>query len=321
MKRILFLLLLAAGSWARADGPYQIAVIPKGTTYEFWKSLHAGALQAAKEFTAAGTPVRVIWKGSLREDDRDGQIQVVENFIGRQVSGIVLAPLDNRALVAPVEEAIAAGIPVVIIDSSLRSNKTASFVATDNRQGGRLAARRLGQLLNGRGKAILLRYAVGSASTVEREEGFLEVMRAEFSGITLLSTEQYAGASRDSAKSVAENLLNRFGPQVTGVFASNESAASGMLLALRDAGLAGGRVKFVGFDAGKTLIAGLQSGDVQGLILQNPYKMGYLGVKTMVAVLRHEKVAAQVDTGVSLVTPENMGEPASAALLHPPVAE
>jgi ribose transport system substrate-binding protein len=223
--------------------------------------------------------------------------------------------------VAPVEEAVAAGIPVVIIDSSLRSKKTASFVATDNRQGGRLAARRLGQLLHGQGKAILLRYAVGSASTQEREEGFLEVMRAEFPGITLLSTEQYAGASRDSAKSVSENLLNRFGAQVTGVFASNESAASGMLLALRDAGLAGGRVKFVGFDAGKTLIAGLQAGDVQGLILQNPYQMGYLGVKTLVAVLRHQKVDAQVDTGVGLATPENMNEPAQAALLHPPVAD
>ena len=321
MKKTLLLLLLAAAPWARADGPYQIAVIPKGTTYEFWKSLHAGALQAAQELTAAGTPVRIIWKGSLREDDRDGQIQVVENFIGRQVSGIVLAPLDNRALVAPVEEAVAAGIPVVIIDSSLRTNQIASFVATDNRQGGRLAARRLGQLLHGRGKAILLRYAVGSASTLEREAGFLEVMRSEFPAITLLSTEQYAGASRDSAKSVSENLLNRYGAQVNGVFASNESAASGLLLALRDAGLAGGRVKFVGFDAGQTLIAGLRSGDVQGLVLQDPFKMGYVGVETMVAVLRHRPVPAQVATSVGLATPENMNEPAEAALLHPPVAE
>lgn len=322
MKKALLALSYAlAFSGAGAADSYQVAVIPKGTTYEFWKSLHAGALKAEREFTAAGIPVHVIWKGSLREDDRDGQIQVVENFIGRQVSGIVLAPLDNRALVAPVEEAISAGIPVVIIDSSLHSSKPASYVATDNRRGGRLAARRLGQLLGGRGKAILLRYAVGSASTEEREAGFLEVMRSEFPAIDLISTGQYAGASRDSAKSVSENLLNRYGSQLDGVFASNESAASGMLLALRDAGLAGGRIKFVGFDAGQTLIDGLKAGDVQGLILQDPYKMGYLGVKTLVEVLRGQKVAAQVDTGVGLVTPQNMNDPDKVALLHPPVAE
>ena len=190
MKRLLLSLLafsLACG--ARAAEAYQIAVIPKGTTYEFWKSVHAGALTAAHESAAAGVPVNILWKGSLREDDRDGQIQVVENFIGRQVSGIVLAPLDNRALVAPVEEAVAAHIPVVIIDSSLNSTKTASLVATDNREGGRIAARYLGQLLGGKGRAILLRYAVGSASTEEREAGFLEVMRHDFPAIDLVSTD------------------------------------------------------------------------------------------------------------------------------------
>ena len=143
----------------------------------------------------------------------------------------------------------------------------------------------------------MLRYAVGSASTEQREAGFLEVMQGEFPGISLLSSDQHAGATRDTAKSVAENLLNRFGPTVNGVFASNESAASGMLLALRDAGLAGGKVKFVGFDSATTLIEGLKAGDIQGLIVQDPFRMGYLGVKTTVAVLHGEKVSARVDTG------------------------
>jgi ribose transport system substrate-binding protein len=320
MKRILPLAFaLLAASALRAADPYQVAVIPKGTTDEYWKSIHAGALQAQRELKAAGIDVAIIWKGPLREDDREQQVQVVENFIGRQVSGIVLAPLDAHALVAPVEEAVGAHIPVVVIDSGLKSSLPSSVVATDNRQGGRLAARRLGELLGGKGKVILLRYMVGSASTEEREEGFLEVMRRDFPGIELVSTEQHAGATRDSAKRAAENLLNRYGAEVAGVFASNESSASGMLLALRDAGLAGGKVKFVGFDASQVLDQALVAGDVQGLIVQDPVKMGYLGVKTLVAVLRGEKVPASVDTGVGLVTPQNMNEPAQAALLHPAV--
>jgi len=322
MKKFLFLFFglcfAAAGARALAE-TYQVAVIPKGTTDEYWKSIHAGAVQAQRELKAAGVDVAIIWKGPLREDDREQQVQVVENFIGRQVSGIVLAPLDARALVAPVEEAVGAHIPVVVIDSGLQSKLPASFVATDNREGGRLAARRLGEILGGRGKVILLRYMVGSASTEEREEGFLEIMRRDFPGIALISTEQHAGATRDAAKRAAENLLNRFGAEVTGVFASNESSASGMLLALRDAGLAGGKVKFVGFDASQALDQALAAGDVQGLVVQDPVKMGYLGVKTLVAVLRGEKVPAEIATSVGVVTPENMNDPAQAALLHPSV--
>jgi ribose transport system substrate-binding protein len=318
-KFLLPVLALAAGSLAGAADAYQIAVIPKGSTHEYWKSIRAGAIKAQRELHDSGVDVTIIWKGPLREDDREQQVQVVENFIGRQVNGIVLAPLDSRALVAPVEEAVAAHIPVVVIDSALKSSAPASFVATDNREGGRIAARRLGALLGGRGKVILLRYMVGSASTEEREDGFLEVMRRDFPAIVLLSTDQHAGATRDTAKSAFENLLNRYGGEVTGVFASNESAASGALLALRDAALAGGKVKFIAFDSGELLNAGLAAGDIQGLVLQDPVKMGYLGVKTLVAVLRGEKVPATVDTGVGLATPENRNDPAIAELLHPPL--
>src|SRR5881227_3548434 len=164
-----------------------IAVIPKGTSHEFWKSIHAGAIKAARELSTPGAEVEVIWKGPLREDDREQQIQVVEGFAAQGVSGIVLAPLDNRALVRPVDDAQRAGVPTVIIDSGLESNDIVSFVATDNRKGGTLAADRMGQLLNGKGKVLVLRYAEGSASTTEREEGFLSQIKQKFPGIELVS--------------------------------------------------------------------------------------------------------------------------------------
>jgi ribose transport system substrate-binding protein len=334
MKKILLgvVLLASASSCSKQDGgaapgatsgaagaTYQIAVIPKGTTHEFWKSIHAGAIKAQRELAAQGVRVNVIWKGPLKEDDREQQVQVVENFVAQRVSGIVLAPLDRKALAAPVEMAVRGKIPVVIIDSGLDSKAHAAFVATDNREGGRIAARNLGRMLGGTGNVIMLRYAVGSASTEEREEGFLEVMKKDFPNIKLLSTDQHAGATRDSAKRTAENLLNRVGRQVNGVFAANESSAAGMLLALRDAGLAGGKVKFVAFDSGETLNAGLKAGDVQGMVVQNPMRMGYLGVKTMVDVLQGKTIEPVVDTGVGFVTKENFDAPEMAEIVNPPL--
>jgi ribose transport system substrate-binding protein len=315
----LTLAVLALPPAARA-ADYQIAVIPKGTTHEYWKSINAGAVKAQRELAAAGTNVTIIWKGPLLEDDREQQIQVVENFVGRNVSAIVLAPLDSKALVAPVEDAIKAGIPVVIIDSALKSSMPSSTVATDNRKGGQIGARRLGALLGGKGRVVMLRYEVGSASTEEREAGFLDVMKGEFPGIELISTDQYGGATRETAFKAAQNLLNRFGEQMDGIFACNESTASGTLLALREQGLAG-KVKFVGFDANDQLVKALRQGDVQGLVVQDPFKMGYLGVMTAVDVLSHKAVPASIDTGVGLVTKDNMDDPAVSALIHPPLAE
>jgi len=219
--------------------------------------------------------------------------------------------------VRPVEEAVSDHIPVVIINSHLRSSAPASLVVTDNREGGRLAARRLGELLGGKGKAIMLRCQAGADAAEEREAGFLEGMQKDFPRIELISTDQYGGPSRDTARRAAENLLNRFGGEVDGVFASNESSTAGMLLALRDAGLAGGKVKFVGFDAGDMLVAGLKAGDIQGLVIQDPFNMGYLGVKTVVATLQGKAVPPLIKTNVALVVPENVDSPAIAALLNP----
>ena len=319
MKRFAILLSALVFAAAVAAQTYEVAVIPKGTTHEYWKSIHAGALAAVGELKAEGVTVNVIWKGPLREDDREQQVQVVENFTGRRVSGMVLAPLDARALVAPTEEAVKAGIPVVIIDSGLKSSAPVSTISTDNYQGGVLGARRLGELLGGKGKVILLRVLAGSTSTEQREAGFLDTVAKEYPALQILSRDQHAGATRDTAYRTSQNLLNRFGREVTGIFAPNESSATGMLLAMKDAGLAGGRVKLVGFDSGAQTVAALKSGDLQGLVVQNPFRMGYLGVKTLVASLRGQKVELVIDTGCALVTRENMGEPAMVDLLYPPL--
>ena len=308
------------GSQAGAERPLTIAVIPKGTTHEFWKSIHAGAIQASRELSAQGTPVAIIWKGPFREDDREQQIQVVEGFLSQGVQGIVLAPLDSRALVRPVEEARRAGVPTVIIDSRLESDAVVSFVATDNHKGGQLAARRLGDLLRGKGKLLLLRYAEGSASTTERERGFLEELRSRYPDIALVSTDQYAGPTRETAKRASENLLNRYSGDLQGIFTPNESSTIGMLLALQDLGLAG-KVRFVGFDAGRTLIDAVRARQLDGVVVQNPMRMGYLGVKTMTDQLRGKPVERLIDTGVILVTAANLDSADTQAFVNPPIAQ
>ncbi|HZJ45569.1 MAG TPA: substrate-binding domain-containing protein [Pyrinomonadaceae bacterium] len=327
MRKLLPLLLLvslcALSGCTKQNGSngkkkFTVAVIPKGTTHEFWKSIHAGSNKAAGELSAQGADTEVIWKGPLREDDREQQIQVVEGFAAQGISGIVLAPLDNRALVRPVVDAGSAGVPTVIIDSGLETESIVSFVATDNRKGGVLAAERMGQLLNGKGKVMVLRYAEGSASTTEREEGFIGEIKQKFPEIQLISTDQYAGATRDTAKRASENLLNRFGDEVQGIFTPNESSTAGMLSALQDIGKAG-KVQFVGFDNSQLFIDAMRADQLHGVVVQNPFNMGYLGVKTMVDHLQGKPVEKKIDTGVMLVMKENLDSPEVQTLLHPPL--
>ena len=304
-----------------SSGPkrLKIAVIPKGTSHEFWKSVHAGAKRAAAELG-----VDVIWKGPVQENDRTGQITEVENFISRGVDGICLAPLDDIALRKPVETAVEQGIPVVIFDSGIQTQKHVSFVATDNYKGGQLAGAHMGKLLEGKGKVILLRYMEGSASTMNREQGFLEAL-AKHPGIEVVSSNRYAGATADTALSASENLLNAYktgdgGLSVDGIFCPNESSAVGMLKALSNGGHAG-KVKFIGFDISEKLLGGLEAGGLQATVLQDPVGMGYEAVKTMVAHLRGDPVDRRIDTGATLVTPDNMERPEVQKLLHPEQAE
>ena len=296
----------------------KIAVIPKGTTHEFWKAIHAGAVKAERELKG----VQVEWKGPTKEDDREQQINVVENYINAGVDGIALAPLDDRALVRPVREATAAGISVVIMDSGLDADVCrdyASFVATDNYVGGRKGARRLGQLLGGKGKVLMMRYQVGSASTEKREQGFLDVMADEFPGIEIVSSDQYGGATTESAYDKAENLLNVF-TGLDGIFTPNESTTFGMLRALQGSGRAG-KVKFAGFDSSEKLIQAMAGGELHGLVLQDPLNMGYTAVRMLVSYLRGEEVSTRIDTGSEVATPENMNEPRIKELLSPPIGK
>ena len=303
-----------AASAQAKTGKLQIALIPKGTTHEFWKSIHAGAVKASRELG-----VEIFWKGSQKEDDRAQQITVVEDFICRRVDGIVLAPLDDRALLRPVQDAAREGMPVLIIDSGLQGEDYISFVATDNYQGGVLAATRMSRLLQGRGKIFLIRYQEGSASTMAREKGFHDTITRDSPGIKLLVQDQYAGATTETAYQLAENLLSRF-PDVDGIFCPNESSTFGTLRALQEANLAG-RVKFVGFDSSPKLVQGLREGHINGLVLQDPLKMGYLGVKLMVEHLRGGKIERRVDTGVYLATQENMDDPEIKSLLQPDLSQ
>ncbi len=316
-----FFFLLSCGDKQKSEGPQKIsiAVIPKGTTHEFWKSIHAGAVKAGRELG-----VEVIWKGPLKEDDREAQISVVENFISAGVSGIVLAPLDETALVVPVSNAKRVGIPVVVIDSGLKGSDYISYIATNNKLGGVLAGRRLVELLNGKGRVILLRYQEGSASTNLRESGFLEVMQ-QHPGIEVVSSNQYAGATTETAYRISENLLAPYKTAdgrltIDGIFCPNESSTFGMLRALQDANLAG-KVRFIGFDSSVKLVEALEKGELDGLILQNPFKMGYLGVKTMVAFLQNQPYENYIDTGVTLVTRENMNQPEIRELILPDLSQ
>ena len=302
-----------------SEAKYRIAVIPKGTTHVFWKSIHAGAVKAEKELQEQG--VEIIWKGPLKEDDRESQIRVVEDFITRGVSGIVLAPLDDAALRRPVKDAVNNGIPVVIIDSGLKSEDYVSFVATDNYIGGRKGGERLARILGGKGKVIMLRYHAGSASTMKREQGFLDVLKEKYPAIQVVSASQYGGATTESAYRASENLLAPLrtpdgGLKIDGIFCPNESTAFGMLRALEDSGLAG-KVKYVGFDSSDRLVQAMRKGHIQGLVLQDPINMGYLGVKMMVKHLMGEKVEKRIDTGSALATPENMDDPKIKNLLEP----
>jgi len=310
-------LVLAALAFAGCEGRARmtIAVIPKGTTHEFWQSVHAGARKAAKEFD-----VEIVWKGPLQENDRAGQIAEVENFTNARVSGICLAPLDDTALRKPVSNAIARKIPVVIFDSALKSDEPASFVATDNYKGGTLAGERLAEVLGRKGKVALLRYMQGSASTAEREQGFLDAVR-KHKDIEVVSENQYAGATSDTAQKASENLLASLktpegGLRADGIFCPNESSCFGMLRALQGAKLAG-KVKFVGFDSSEKIVDALKAGELHGTVLQNPVKMGYLAVKTMVDHLQHRPIEKRIDTGAVMVTPENMEQADMKALLHP----
>jgi ribose transport system substrate-binding protein len=293
-----------------------VAVVPQGSLHQHWRFVQAGARKAAGDLSSRGIDVNLVWKAPLREDDREEQKKIVEGLTKDGVDGIVLAPFDSRSLVGPIENAAAAGIPTVVIDSALETSKIVSFIASDNHKGGAMAAGRMAELLEGKGKVLLLRYQKGVGSTGAREEGFAERLRA-YSGLELIASDQYAGATRDTAKRASEGLLARYGNDLQGVFTPNESSTGGMLMALEAARQAG-KLVFIGFDASDMYVDTLRYRRIHSLVVQNPFLMGELGVKALVDHVEGRPVQKRITIDPLMVTPDNLDAPDVQRLLRLP---
>ena len=287
-----------------------IAVIPKHTTHVFWKAVEAGAREGASE---AG--MEMAWKGPLKEDYTAQQIQIMEEFISEGVDGIVLAPVDETALQGPVAAAMQKGIPVVIMDSALKGEPVKDFVSTvstNNRRAGEMAGEQMGKLLGGKGKVLLFRFKQGSASTGQREEGFLAAMK-KFPAIQVIPNDCYAGTTTREAQSTALSILDKL-KEADGIFCSTEPSTFGMLLALKQNDLAGSK-KIVGFDPSQGLMEALRKGELQALVAQNPKHMGHEAVKALTATINGETVPTVIDTGAAVITKENLTTPEIRVLL------
>jgi len=309
---------LAAALSAHA-GTLRVALVTKGNSNEYWKTVHAGAVKAERDLAAAGTAVQLLWAAPPTESSDAEEAGLINGFVADKVDGIVLSPTNVQALVPPVKAAFDAGIPTVVIDSGLNDASQVSFVATDNYNGGMVAARRIGSLLHWHGRVVLFRFLRHSAGTNARESGFLDTIGSQFHGLTVIDSSHYSGATYEDAKKSAAALLSEYGASTDAIFCSNEIASTGMLRALRETALGKGKTKLIVFDASTDTLEGLQSGDVQGIVVQNPFLIGYVGVRTLVDHLQGKAVEQTIDTGCRLVTPENISTPEVAELLHPPV--
>jgi ribose transport system substrate-binding protein len=311
-----------AGTPQAAAAPTtQIAVIAKSTVNSYWTSVETGAEKAAKEFN-----VKIIWTGPDAETNHSQQADMVDDMANKGVSGIVLAPTNVDALVRPVESAVAKGIPVVLIDSTLNSDKPSSVIATDNYAAGKQAAEALIAAMpkdhKHGGKVIMLRFLEGSGSTEAREKGFSDRISSE-PGLTLSTTMYTKGGgsttdAADTADALLRGAISNNVLAVDGIFASNQPTAIGMLDKLGEFKAQGVTIDapYVGFDADKdVLLPAVRSGKIAALVVQDPAMMGYLGVKTMVQLLSGQKVAAKIPTATVTVTKANIDTPEIKAVI------
>jgi ribose transport system substrate-binding protein len=306
---LLLLCMLASSGCKRPTKPV-VGVVPKGANHLFWQTVHAGAIKAAGEFG-----LEVEWNAPSIEVDSHRQIQIVESMVNRRLAGISLAPVDRNALVAVVERAAREGVPVAIFDSEIETQKRISYVATNNVEGGRIAARRLAEILAGKGKAAIIGFLPGSAATMEREQGFQDEIRGKFPGIGIAAL-QFGLADRAKAMAVTENVLTAH-PDLSGLFADNESSSVGAVQALKSRGAK--QVKLVAFDASDQLVADMKAGWIDSIVVQNPFVMGYESVKALAMHLRGQVPARRIDSGVRLVKPGDLPDPAVQKLLFPDI--
>ncbi len=311
VSTLLLVLSLSSAPACKRKDRLVIAVVPKGQSQIYWQAVHAGAVAAGKELG-----VEILWNGPASEIDLTRQINIVDDFINQRVDGIVLAPSHGESLVPIVERAAQERIPVTIFDSGIRTEKYLTYVSTDNYKGGVLAARRMGEVLTQGGKTAIIGNIPGSVTTTERENGFRATIAAEFPRLQIVEF-QYGMADRAKSMAVAEDILTAH-PDLLGIFCSNEAATLGAVQGAKSKGVAG-KLKIVGFDTSPTLIEDLQSGNIDSLVVQNPFRMGYLGVKTVVSQLRGVPPEKRVDTGATVVTASNLKEPAIQDLVFPPI--
>lgn len=291
-----------------------IPIIVKDTTSFYWQIVMAGARAAGKELG-----VNVPELGAQAETDVNGQISILENAVAGNPAAIVIAATEAKALGKPIDEA-AAKVKVVGIDSAADSKAFTSFLTTDNVQGGRVAADGLaaaiGEANGGKieGDVALITAQPGAGSLEQRAQGFKEQLAAKYPGLKLVA-DRYADGQATTGLNIATDLITA-NPNLKGIFASNLIMAQGVGQAIAENDL-GGKVALVGFDSDEKLISFLNQGVISALVVQDPYRMGYDGIKTALAASKGEKVEANVDTGANLVTKANMKEPKIDALLNP----
>jgi ribose transport system substrate-binding protein len=286
-----------------------LAVVPKGTTHAFWLTIRAGAEAAGKDVNA-----EIKWNGPKQETDIQDQINIIDGFASEGVDGVALAATSKDSLVDTVKELEAKGIPVVTIDSGIEPDVSRSFIATDNVEAARQAAKELGRLLGGKGKVAVLTFLKGAGTSDQREQGFMGGIK-EFPDIKVVSVQE-TKSDTGKARDVMETILTAH-PDLAGVFASNEPNVIGAAGVIEEKKLTG-KVKLVGFDGADAEIEALKEGVVQALMVQDPFKMGYEGVKALAMILRGQGTPPKrIDTGITTVTKENLETPEVQKLLNP----
>jgi len=287
-----------------------VGVVPKATSHLFFVSIHAGVDQAARDFN-----VDVQWNGPQEETDHQRQIQIVDGMVAQHVNALAISATDERALTAPVQRAINAGIPIAIFDSGVNVEQYASFIATDNYGAGRTAARRLAALIGGKGSVAMVMHKPGGTSTVLRERGFEEAMAKEFPAIGIVA-RQFGMSDAAKSRAAAENILTAQ-PGLDGIFASSEASSIGSIQAIKGRGLSG-KVKLITFDFSDAHVEALKDGTIDVMLVQDPFRIGYETVKALAEVLSGKTPLKKLDMPAREIVKGDLAKPEIEQLLSPP---
>jgi ribose transport system substrate-binding protein len=292
-----------------------IPIIVKDTTSFYWQIVLAGARKAGQDLN-----VKVPELGAQSEADITGQISILENAVSGKPAAVVISPTQFAALGEPITEA-AKRVKIIGIDSAADSKSFTSFLTTDNVAGGRAAADALAAAMTEKygkaeGEVALITSLPGVGSLDQRAKGFKEQIAAKYPGIKL-AADKVADGQQTTGLNIMTDLITSM-PNLRGVFASNLIMAQGAGQAIAE-NKAQDKIKLIGFDNDEKLVKFLEDGVISALIVQDPYRMGYDGIKTALAASKGEKVAENVDTGVNTITKANMTSERSQALLNPKV--